>query len=240
MIIDEEREEMIAAARRMPNTTTVQLPDRPADTPEYVKTDTAVGNQLAVPASADTATTKVVEAAFPNLKPIDTTVKMLQLNQTADTSKAVEITEVDPLPQVPVSSDPAVPTVELRLGVDLAEMRAGEKIMIPVLIRGSATFRSAVFGLKFDDKKIAVRNVQFGDVFGLSVSNTTATPFLNQNGKMYVSLTAKDGNAINPAGTLAYVEIEMLKNGRPEISFDRDVLNFLTSEGKNFVVKFQE
>ena len=33
-------------------------------------------------------TAKAIETSIPNLKPIDNTVKTLQLNQTSDTSKA--------------------------------------------------------------------------------------------------------------------------------------------------------
>ena len=125
----------------------------------------------------------------------------------------------------------------MRFGSDLPEMKAGEKIKIPILVDGSAAFRSGVVGLKFDDKRFVVRSVSFGDVFG-SLADTAATPFINQNGKMYVSLTAKDDTAAKTAGTLAIIEIEALANGRPEIAFDKDVLNFLTADGKNFMVKF--
>ena len=122
--------------------------------------------------------------------------------------------------------------------VFVPEMKAGEKLKIPVVIDGSGKFRSALMGLNFDAKKVAVRSVSFGDVFGAAMVNTSATPFINQNGKMYVSLTGKD--ASDPAGVLAYVEIEALVSGRPEIAFDRDVLNFLTTDGKSFTVKFDE
>ena len=115
-------------------------------------------------------------------------------------------------------------------------MKVGEKIRVPVLIQGSANFRSGVIGLKFDDKRLAVRSISFGDVFGTSLANTAATPFLNQNGKMYVSLTAKDETGAKADGTLAFVEIEALAAGRPEIAFDNDVLNFLTADGKNFQI----
>ena len=117
-------------------------------------------------------------------------------------------------------------------------MKAGDKLRVPVIIDGDGKFRSAVMGLKFDAKKIAVRSVSYGDVFGASVVNTAATPFLNQNGKMYISLTAKD--TADAAGVLAYVEIEALAAGRPEITFDRDVLNFLTVDGKSLTIKFDE
>jgi hypothetical protein len=67
--------------------------------------------------------------------------------------------------------------------------------------------------------------------------NTSATPFLNQNGKTYVSLSAKDDSGAKSEGTLAIIEIEALADGRPEIVFDRDVLNFLTTDGKNFLIR---
>ena len=237
MIIDEERNELLAAARRVPNDAVVQLPDQ---TPQYVKTETS-GNGAVSPtdtSSAQVVENKTVDNGTPALKPIDASVKTLQLNQTADTSRAPAPTEVKTLPAEPEVGKTAQPVVELRLGADLPEMKAGEKVKIPVIIQGSGTFRSAVVGLQFDDKKLAVRSVSFGDVFGTS-ANTAATPFLNQNGKMYVTLTAPDGKDMSVAGTLAFIEVEALTAGRPEIRFDRDVLNFLTPDSKNFAVKIQ-
>jgi hypothetical protein len=82
-----------------------------------------------------------------------------------------------------------------------------------------------------------VRIVTFGDVFG-RLANTSAPPFLNQNGKMYVSLSSLRGVAEKNSGVLAYIEIEALADGKPEISLDADVLNMLTVDGENFAVKF--
>jgi hypothetical protein len=90
----------------------------------------------------------------------------------------------------------------------------------------------------FDDTKVAIKSVRFGDVFGSKLAATDAMPFLNQGGKMYVSL-AMPGTAVeNPSGIIAYVEIEALADGKPALSFDKDVLNILTTKGKNFVVNF--
>ena len=58
------------------------------------------------------------------------------------------------------------------------------------------------------------------------------------NGKMYISLTAKDAGDAAAAGVLAYIEIEALMPGRPAIAFDRDVLNFLTVDGKKLLENF--
>jgi hypothetical protein len=93
-------------------------------------------------------------------------------------------------------------------------------------------------GLKFDTAKVAVRSVSYGDVFGASVAQTAVTPFVNQNGKMFVSLSSPKDTAENSSGVLAYVEIEALADGKPEITFDADILNMMTADGKNFALKF--
>jgi general secretion pathway protein D len=236
MVIEEERDELLAAARRVPNTAVIQLPDRPVEAPTYVRSDNSGGETKSTSTTTDGATAKVDDAGGPILRPIDSSVKTLQLNQTSDMSKG-EPAEVKPATS---ASEPvaAAPGVELSLGTGLTEMKAGERVRVPILIQGSGTFRSAVVGLRFDSSKVAVRSVTYGDVFGMGVTNTSATPFLNQSGKMYVSLTGAD-HGVSPEGTLAFIEIEALVNGRPDIAFDRDVLNFLTADGKNFAVKLR-
>ena len=254
MIIQEERDEMIAAARRIPNAAEVQLPDRTGDTPVYVRTETASGKETAATttaaqsanaqaSTAQTATVTPSAGITTNLKTIDSSVKTLQLNQTSDTVRQPDVIEPQPVSEPVVEKpEPATttaPFIQVRFGADAAEMKKGEKVKVPVIIQGSSAFRSGVIGIKFDDKKMAVRAVGFGDVFGTSLVNTAATPFLNQNGKLYVSLSAKDETGAAADGTLAFIEVEMLADGRPKLSFDRDVLNFLTIDGKNFQIKIE-
>ena len=243
MLVEEERQEMLAAAKRAQQTQTnanVQLPDRPLETPEYVQTATSSPGAQTVAVNNETTTAKATDNSGPSLKPIDNSVKALQLNKTADTSLAqngdTEIAENDK----PDSSAASALAMGLKMGSDLTEMKAGEKVRIPVQIEGNGTFASAVVGLKFDPAKVAVRTVSFGDVFGSTIANTAAVPFINQNGKMYVSLVSKDGKEVPAAGTLAYIEIEALVAGKPEIGFDHDVINFLTVDGKNFAIKREE
>lgn len=231
MLIQEEEEERIAAARRLGNNAVVQLPDNPS-APEYVKTESS-GNP--VQNGATSAEITAGNTGATQLKPIDAAVKTIQLNQTADTSAATVNNEVKTLPAEPETPKAAGPSLAIRIG-ELTEMKAGDRIKVPVTIEGAGSFRSAVVGFRFDDKTLAIRSVIFGDVFGTLV-NTAATPFLNQNGKLYVSLTAADGKEVNASGTIAFIEVELLTNGRAEIALDRDVLSFLTGEGKNFAIK---
>ncbi len=242
MIIEEERDEMLAAARRNSANAVVQLPDRPVETLEYVKADAPVAadkpDATATAAVATDVAAKSSDLAVVKLKPIDNSIKTLQLKQTSDTVEKTEPTDTAIAVPAETASEPKR-SVAVSFGAELPEMKAGNLLKVPVVIDGTGAFSSGVIGLKFDEKKLAVRNVFFGDAFGGKLAGTIATPFLNQNGKMYVSLTTKDGSEVAASGTLAVIEVEVLADGKPVIAFDGEVLNFLSSDGKNFTVKVQ-
>jgi general secretion pathway protein D len=259
MIIQEEVEEQLAAARRLPNTANVQLPDQPNE-PAYVRsssaptdtsTATANGNQTSEVKQTETAEQKTdavaqkTENPAVNLRPIDTSVKTLQITPTAGSAedtinKVVETSlkpEVETLSELKTESS-APPSAEISMVFDGAKMKKGEKVKIPVMVKSATAFRSAVLGLNFDAEKLAVRSVTFGDVFGEKVMNTPASPFANKNGKMYVSLWTIDDTARHTTGVLAYIEIEALETVKPVISFDGNIMNLLTVDGKYFAVKY--
>jgi len=240
MIIQEERDELLATARRLPTTVQVQLQDQPA----YVRTEATQSNAAAAPVSENKGSENIAnktEIDALNLRPIDTSVKTLQINQTSDTPIPVEPAEIPiKTPDAAnVQTQPAAGlTAELQLPGSLPELQTGEKTKVAVMVKSSAAFRSAVLGLRFDQKKLAVRSVSFGDIFGAGVANTNVAPFLNQNGKMFVSLSLPEGTVATSAGVMAFVEVEALSDGRIEIALEKDVLNLLAADGKNFAVKF--
>lgn len=233
MLIQEDRDELLAAARRVPNVATVQLPDQSNDTPTYVR---SAGNQPAAVATTANASAPVNDTAL-GLKPIDSSIRSLQINQTSDTVKPLEATPSTVLPAaVSTSNTPLTADVQIRsMG---SALKVGERSKIAVMVNASSPFRSAVLGVKFDVQKLAVRAVSFGDVFGTGLMNTSTPPFLNQNGKMYVSLSMADGTVNSNSGVLAYIEVEALVDGVPVITLEKDVLNFLASDGKTFAMKF--
>lgn len=253
MIIQEEREELLAAARRLPTTTAVQLPDQKAeDAPAYVKSGTpqAVSQNVEKPAETNVSP-QTSELSLSSLKPIDTSVKTLKIAQTSDNfvnnGNNVELKETSlPTPQSSETENKVTetnvnvnaPTAEVQLLSAMPEMKIGEKTKIAVMVKSATAFRSAVLGFRFDDKKMAIRSVSFGDAFGTDLANTPSQPFLNQGGKMYVSLSSPKDSAQNTSGVLAFIEIECLSEGKHEIAFDKDVMNILTADGKNFAVKF--
>ena len=163
-----------------------------------------------------------------NLVPIDTGVKTLQINPTSNVVK--------PEPSGDVKPAATTSQVELTFPTDLPEMKAGEKKMVPVMVKSTGVFRSAVFGVRFDDKKLAVRSVLFGDVFGMGLANTAAKPLVNEGGKMFVSLSAADKAVATTDGVLAFIEIEALVDGKPAFTVEKDALNFMGLDGRNLLV----
>lgn len=296
MIIQEEIEEQLAAARRLSNNAKVQLPDQ-NDEPTYVrsnnlpKTDATSQNVVEKKAETSAQTTVVVKETkkpivenqvakvetkvseppvqtytndkpeqtvevkqpqktiLDKIQPIDTSVRTLDIIPTSDNSSDEGLTAESLISSRKTSflSDRTInagyipnnsPTAELQLLPGVRQMKAGEKTRIAVVVKSGDQFRSAVLGLRFDKRKLAVRSVGLGDVFGTNLIYQKAIPFFNEDGKMFVTLsTAKDVSE-NSTGVLAYIEIEALADGKHEITFDQEIMNFLTSNGKNFALKF--
>jgi Type II secretory pathway, component PulD len=259
MIIEEEREERLANARRMGNTANVQLPDATIeDVPQYVRSNTPAETTIAKDQIAEndsenqndeTQTQTVAEnnplipkmeapSLLNTLKPIDTSAKTLQITPTVDSTNGKVETIKTSATVGNSKTETAAPQAELKLLSALPEMKAGEKAKVAVLIKTAVPFRSAVLGLKFDPAKVAVRGVQFGDVFGSGIAHTSQTPFLNLNGKMYVSLSSEKDVSASGSGIMAYIEIESLSPGVPQIALDTEIMNVLTVDGKTFELKY--
>lgn len=231
MLIEEEREEYLARVRKIPNQANIQLPDRQEEAPAYVRNGVPTETQASTVTPAEGPTRAGLDAL--NIKPIEASTRTIQLAATSN----VPLNSFVPAAAEPLSTSvPETPSASIEFGSQLLEMKAGTRATIAVNVSNSAKFRSAVIGFKFDPAKLAIHSVKFGDVFG-AAENTQATPFLNQNGKTYVSLSLPDGTVAEPAGTLVYLEIEALADGLPVLNFDRDVLNFLAVDGKNFAIR---
>lgn len=252
MVIQEEVDEQLALARQTqqqkPTNVVIQLPDQKTEAPTYVKSNTTdttsattqTTNQNQTTAvqtntTANTESSQVTSVVQNNLRPIDSSVRTLEINPTADTSAQ---TKQETTETTQETANKNAPLVELQILPTLSEMKKGDKTKLAIMVRSATAFRSAILGLKFDKEKVAVRAVSLGDVFGKDLAQTSVTPFMNENGKMFVSLTSPKDVAENSSGILAYIEIEALADGKPQIAFEGDILNFLTSDGKNFTVKY--
>ncbi|MEJ7860150.1 MAG: secretin N-terminal domain-containing protein [Pyrinomonadaceae bacterium] len=255
MIIREEVEEQLAAARRLPTVAKVQLQDQQPEAPVYVKSNSGqpsgtskntaqnqnvVSSPKAAEDIAPSVTNLTSTLLATNLRPIDTSVKTLQITPTALISapKKFEILPSTSSNVIETATNSSAPVAEITFAQTLPKMKVREKTKIPVLVKSGMTFRSAVMALKFNSRKLAIRDISFGEVFGSGLAQTKMTPFLNQNGKMFVSLSASKDASEFSSGILAYIEVEALADGKHEIEFDPEAMNLLTADGKNFIVRF--
>lgn len=256
MIIQEERDEFLASVRRLPKNQTIQLPDQTA-TAGYVRNEKAPVNAATVPVSTNAENTVAANdapvtssTALPGatLRPIDASVRSLQINPTSQAQPTTQASQTLPntassFAPLPVSNATtpqanAVRLAKITLPTENAPLKAGERVTIPVLIESTSDFKSAVIGLRLDAEKFSVKQVMYGDVFGTALARSAVPPFLNKNGRMYVSLTMPQGIADSSTGVIAYIEIEALVDGVPSLSFDNDVVNIQSADGKNFTIEF--
>ncbi|HXG83838.1 MAG TPA: secretin N-terminal domain-containing protein [Pyrinomonadaceae bacterium] len=245
MIIKEEIEEQLAAARRLPTVAQVQLPDQKSEAPTYTKSTAPTQTNASTDATTQNQTTAQAQSSekpasiINNLRPIDVTAKTLQIAPTSEREEnKIELRQTSLKTEAADTAKSTAPIAELQFLQNLPAMKAGERTKIAVMVRSATAFRSAVLGMKFDEKKVAVRGVSFGEVFGREMAQTSVNPFFNQAGKTFISLSSPKDTAENSSGILAYIEVEALTEGKHEMAFERDVLNFLTADGKNFSVKF--
>lgn len=225
MMIEEQREELLAAARRKPTNVVIDLPDQKPDAPQYVRTDATAQTS---PDTNSPAPANPASAEAPLLKPIDNSVRTLNLTETADRPDNSGATPT----LKPLSAAVSSATVQIAA---LAAMKAGEKVRVAVAFSSPEAFRSAVLGVKYDPTKLAIRGISLGDAFG-EKANSTVMPFLNTDGKTYFSLIAPERAIISPTGVIAYLDVEALVDGVPAITLDSDVLNLMTEDGRNIPV----
>lgn len=238
MLIQEERDEYLASVRRLPKNSDVQLPDQNVtDAPNYVRSalPEPAGEKASTAVTVDTPRTEATPSSeVPALRRIDTNPAELNLRQTANTfaltTEAKAVTETEPRKSAMGERE-----AKVTFGADVPSLEMGKIYRIPVMIEAAGSFNSAVLGLSFDEQRIAVRSVIFGEVFGPR-SATPAAPFLNQNGKLYVSLRGDSGELFRSSGTLAIIEIEALQDGPALMSFERDVMNVIAADGRSLSI----
>jgi type II secretory pathway component GspD/PulD (secretin) len=166
------------------------------------------------------------------IRPIESTgVKTIQLPESG-TSAPSDVAETT------TNSEPIKSVSNLSFEVMPMVMAKGERAMIAVRIQSPEHIGSAVLGLKFDSKMLSVKKISYGEAFGNEMAGIEAMPFINQNGKTYVSMVSREGIRAGTPGVIAFIEIEALMDGVPQIFFDGEMTGFLSVDGRNVPIKF--
>jgi general secretion pathway protein D len=268
MIFQEEKDEYTASLRRPNNTASLKAGDpavQPSGQPElpgYVPSKTSAartvdktdGNLAAgseavsaniepkaenVPASDPPVSSPAVSNPAVNLRPIDAGMRTLDIGKALGAEGDQSANPVEARRTSLTSGTPAdtTPQADFKFGAELPEMTKGSKMIVPVLINSAAPFRLAILALKYDDQKLAVRSITYGDIFGAEQAATSAIPYFNKGGKTFVSFNP--ASTVSRSGIFAYVEIEALADGRPQLGFDGEAMNLLSPGNINFALNFK-
>jgi general secretion pathway protein D len=230
MIRREDQDDRLAAARLLPNTAVVQIPDQKPEelnTPGY-----APANRTNTTTTSTVSSSSNAPAITP--KPIDTSVKTLNLEQTS------EKLDINP---VVVASDSvevsALPPAELKT-MPLGALRAGEKRRVAVMVKSPLALRMAVLSLGFDAAKIVVKGVKYGDVFGTEMVNKDAPPFAVSNGTLITTLPTAQNKLTQGVGVLVYLDIEALSDANDvSFIFDKNATSLIGYSGESLTLSIK-
>ncbi len=230
MIRREDQEDRVAAARLLPNTAVVQLPDQKPD--ETINSGSAPANGTNTAATSTVSTSASAPAITP--KPIDASVKTLNLEQTSEKLDQ-RAAPINPDPVDNVSSTPA----ELNTQT-VGALKAGEKRRVAVMVKSPLALRMAVLSLGFDPAKIAVKGVKYGDVFGAEMVNKDAPRFAVSNGALITTLPTAPNKNAQGVGVLVYLDIEALTDASDVVfTFDKNATSLIGYSGESLTLSIK-
>lgn len=224
LIRQEDRDDQIAAARRVPNVAVVQLPDQkpeeaaPAYTAAASKTEGERGSQGVGEKTAGLVSPKL----------IDSSVKTLNLQQTSEN-----------LADKPEDKPAVTNQLSAELQVSpLGALKAGEKRRVAIMVNSLSAVKMAVLSLGYDPNKIKINRVLYGEIFGAELAQKDATAFAAANGNLMANLMTRQNQTAQGAGVLAYLEIEAIVDADDaSLQIKTAATNLIGVGGENIVIK---
>jgi general secretion pathway protein D len=120
---------------------------------------------------------------------------------------------------------------------DTAELRAGMKQRVAVMLEAGATLKTAFVVLKFDPAKLKVLSLAAGD----AAPGANLLQQIDPNGKISVMLMPDGGATLKTgASILFFVEVEALGAGANALDFDRDAVRLTAADNRDAFKRFNE
>lgn len=259
MMRDSDREEAIAAARRLPRNAVVQLKDvEPSPFDKGTTSTATVAQNTAAPNQQPTATTTNPPAA-------NTTAPATQaVNQPAKTQTQEELPTFVPAPKSLVSDRSAAQVAAVNASNDIAPSGAvmtsmphpidaslirtrtatvslpsevslgiGEKQQFAVEFNSPVPLGLAVIALRFDPKVVKVKTVASGSLFA-SNKAASITQSIDPTGVCLISISTLNGAApMTGNGSLVIIEVEGIGVGDALLSLDQDNMHLVATDARD-------
>ena len=260
MIRETDREDQLAAARRLPTNESVQLPDAPVTPAPAAGNGTTAQNQV-VPQKVETKTQ-------PNPAPVNASQKSLTSNgktqtpieelpafvpapkslvsnqaatevaavntSAAGTSNAVLTSLSKPIEASPKSAVTVRnATLTLSAGTDM--MKVGEKRRIAIELKSDVALGLATLALRFDPRILTVRTIVAGSLYPVEREMLPAiTQSIDPAGICLISISAlNEVVRMKGPGTLVFVEVEALAPGEASLSLDKNTTHVLAIDARD-------
>jgi general secretion pathway protein D len=254
MIREADRDDQIAAARMIPRTVELQLPDaplataKPGEVPTTTQANTVASN--AKPAAAIPVTNPSVFEDLPAFVPAPKSLvseqgasQVATVNasgagtQNAVLSSLPRATETGLNPRAPLSNRLASLTF-----VPAADtMKLGEKRRYALQLDSQVELNVALMALRFDPRVVKVHAITAGDLLGTEDRALDITQTIDPKGVCMISINGiKNNRSMKGAGTVLYIEVEAIGAGDAALILDKERLLLLAADGGEVVHRLSQ
>ena len=267
MIIESDREDQLASARRLPRNAVVNLPDvepAPFSPPagglarQHTSSNTGntavaqnVGARIPQPTIAaqntQAAATQSTEAktsieelpAFvPAPKSLVSDSSAEQLALVNTAKPAALISSPKPIETSAILNRNGSPRAQLNLTGGLARLRAGEKRHMAIELKTEMPVGLAVLMLRFNPKVVKVTAIDPGTLLPPGHA-ASLTQSVDPKGVYMFSLSTFNGaTPLKGGGSLVLIQIEGIAEGDPAFGFDPQSLRLITPDAQDISVEF--
>lgn len=260
MMRDTDREEAIAAARRLPRNPTVEVRDiepgtfgtpgkmevsksAPA-TATQPATNTPAANAAVNPVANETqAVKKTPEDELPSFVPAPKSLvsdrsaaQVAAVNPGPGSANAVLTSLPKP---IETSLSPSRRTAQLSLPTEQT-LKVGEKRHFAIDLNSNVPLGLAVLTLRFDPKVVKISAVGAGSLFGKE-NGPSITHSIDPTGLCLISISNLDGKVpMTGSGQLVLIEIEGVAIGDAALMFNKETMHLVTTDARDVTVDLRQ
>lgn len=255
MIRDSDREEALAAARRLPRNAVVEVRDVEPGTFGNANRDATARNAAPVEKTTQPTATTPAPPVSTDTHAVNKPVQVEELPAFVPAPKslvsdrsAAQVAAVNPGPagtNAVLTSNPQPidtsltgsrsRTAMLSLPADQF-LKVGEKRQFAVELNSAVSLGLAVLTLKFDPKVVKVSAVAAGSMFSGLEKAPSITHSIDPSGVCMISISTLNGTVPMTAGTLLLIEIEGLTPGDSGLVFNKETMHLVAIDARDVVL----
>ena len=261
MVREADREDQIAAARAIPRNVTVQLPDAPLQvaSPSNASTQTPNANAATavvapkqVPVASSQKTSDTVEELPSYIPAPKSLISDRVASEVATVNSTTAGTQNAVLSSLPKAEETSLNTKSGNLnrlaqisflpGDDV--LKVGEKKRYVVQLNSDQPLSLALLALRFDPKVVKVNAVSGGVLLGSQPDGGMAPTFtqsVDATGVCLISISALNSKvAIKGSGTLFFVDVEAIAEGKAALAFDKEALHLVATDARDITAQLTQ